>query len=109
MASVGQCCRGLCVLRIGIGEGGGSVALGFHGRQAGPGEFLRFEVSFRAGNRRLGSIEVRRLRSRGAGGLRGGDGLTSIAHFLHGRTGASSEAGNTDKKSKEAQHTGTRH
>ena len=109
MASVGQRHGCLCVLCIGIGEGGGGVVLGFHGRQAGPGEFVRFEVSFRASNRRFGRVKVRRLRSRGACGLRGGDGLASVAHFLHGRTGASSEAGNTDKKSKEAQHTVTRH
>jgi hypothetical protein len=98
-------CRGrLCVLGVRIGKGGGGVALGFHRRQAGSGEFLRLQVRFRARNGGLGGVEFRRCRGSGAGHPSGGDGLPSIAHFLHGSFGASGEAGYTDKYSDETQH-----
>ncbi len=95
---------GLCVLGVRIGEGGGGVALGFQCRQAGAREFLCLQVRFRAGNGGLGGIEIRRGRRRRARRPGSGDGLTSVAHLLHGSAGASGEAGNTDKYSKETQH-----
>jgi hypothetical protein len=96
--------RGLCVLRIRIGEGGGGVALGFQCGQACAREFLCLQVCFRAGDGGLGGVEIRGCRRRRARRPGGGDGLTSVAHFLHGSAGASGEAGNTDKYSKEMQH-----
>jgi hypothetical protein len=90
----------LWVLRIRAGEGGCGVALGFHRRQAGSGEFLCLEVRFRTPNGGLGGIEIRRCRCTRACRLGGGDGLPSVAHFLHGSSGASDQAGNTDKYGK---------
>ena len=95
---------GLCVLGVRIGEGGGGVALGFQCCQARAREFLCLQVCLRPGNGGLGSIVIRRCRRRCARGPGGSDGLPSVAHFLHGSAGASDEAGNTDKYSKEAQH-----
>ncbi len=87
------------VLRIGIGERGGSVVLGFHRRQAGAREFLRLQMRFGANNGGLGGVEIRRIGARCASRLGGGDGLPRIAHFLHGRAGTSGEAHNTNKYS----------
>jgi hypothetical protein len=103
-ASVRQRHGGLRVLRIRIGEGGSGVPLGFQGRQAGAREFLCLKVRFRSGDGGLGGIVIRRCRRRRARRPGGGDGLTSVAHFLHGSASASGEAGNTDKYSKETQH-----
>jgi hypothetical protein len=94
----------LCVLRIGIGEGGSGVVFGFHRGQSGPREFLRFEMSFRSRNGSLGGVVIRRSRARRAGCMGGGDGLAGVAHFLDGSSGASDQTCNTDKYSKEAQH-----
>jgi len=102
--SVRQCHGRLCVLGVRIGKGGGGMALGLHRRQTGSGEFLRLQVRFRARNGGLGGLEIRRGRGGGACHPSGGDGLPSIAHFLHGSFGASGEAGYTDKYSDETQH-----
>jgi hypothetical protein len=92
------------MLRVGIGKGGGSVALGFHRRRSRSRELLCLQVCFRTADGCLGSGEVRGCRLRRARRLRGGDGLPGVAHFLHGSPSTSGEAGNTDKYSNEAQH-----
>ena len=92
------------MLRVGIGESGGSVALGFHRRYSSPRELLCLQVPFRTPNGGLGSAKIRRCRIRRACRPGGGDSLAGVAHFLHGSPGASDEARNTDKYSKQAQH-----
>jgi hypothetical protein len=94
----------LGMLRIRAGEGGGGVVFGFHRRIARPSELLRLQVRFGARNGGLGRVEIRRCRTRRACRPGGGDRLPSVAHFLHGSSSTSDEAGNTDKYSKEAQH-----
>ncbi len=92
------------MLRVGIGESGGSVALGFHRRHSRSRELLCLQVCFRTSDGGLGSGEVRRSRIRRTRRLRGGDGLPGVAHFLHRSSSTSDQAGNTDKYSNEAQH-----
>jgi hypothetical protein len=96
--------RCLGVLRVRIGEGGGGVVFGFHRGVARSSELLRLEVRFGARNGGLGCVEIRRCCARRACRPGGGDGLPSVAHFLHGSSSTSDKAGNTDKYSKEAQH-----
>ena len=95
-------CLGMLCIRI--GEGGGGVVFGFHRRIARSSEFLRLQVRFGTRNSGLGRVVIRRRRARRACRRGGGDGLPSVAHFLHGSSSTSGEAGNTDKYSKEAQH-----
>ena len=108
-ASVRQCYGRFWVLRVGTGEGGGSVALGFHCRQSRSRELLCLEVRFGTHNGGLSSVEIRRRRVRGACSLGGGDGLPGVAQFLYGGASASDQAGNSEKYSKEAQHRVTGH
>jgi hypothetical protein len=101
---VRQCHGRLRVLRACVREGGGGVAFGVQCCQARAREFLRLQMGFCTGNGSLGGIEIRRCRRGRARRSGGGDGLPSVAHFLHGRASASDEAGNTDKNSEKAQH-----
>jgi hypothetical protein len=103
-ASVRLCHRCLCVLAIRFGKSGRGVMLGFHRGQARPREFLCLQVLFCAGDGRLGGIEIRRCRGRRACRSSRRDGLPGVAHFLHGSTGASDEADDTDQHGNEAQH-----
>jgi hypothetical protein len=98
--SVRLCGRRLGMLGVRTVEGCGRVALGLICRQAGAGELLRLQVRFRARDGGLGGIIIRR-RGGGRTGCAGcSDRLPGVAHFLHGRTRATDEAGHTHKYSK---------
>ena len=83
---------------LGIGKGGSGVFLGLFRRVSGPYVLLSLQVLFRTRNRRLRSGVFRRCRAGRARRLGGDNGLTSIAHFLHGRPAAATgKAGDTDQ------------
>ncbi len=80
------------------------MVLGFQGSQSSTRVFLSIDVFFSPGDRRLSGIQIRRS-DFGYPGIAGRrDGLSSIAHFLHGSAAAASQAGDTDKYRNEAQH-----
>ena len=92
------------MLRIRTGERRSGVTFGLHRRQAGPCELLCLQVALCAPDGGLGGVEIRRCRRCRAGRPGGGDGLPSVAHFLHRSAGACGEAYNTDKYSEETRH-----
>ena len=87
----------------------GGVAFRFQRIIASSSELLRLQVSFGAADGGLGCIEIGRRRRGCAGRLRSRDGLPGVAHFLHGSSGASEQAGDSDKNGNEAQHRGLGH
>jgi len=108
-ASVRYCRRRLGVLGIRVGEGSGRMMLGFHRRQPGSSELLRLQVRFRASDGGLSSVEIRRCAGRRTCPPGSRNGLPGVAQFLHGSSGASEQAGDTDKYGNEAQHRGLGH
>jgi hypothetical protein len=102
----------LVVLRFGVlrhgvlrpGKSRSGVPLSLHRCQPGTSVLLSLEVLLGAGDRGRRRIQIRRIsfgRSRDPGSRYG---LTRVAHFLHRRAAAASQAGDTDKYRNEAQH-----
>ncbi len=71
------------------------MALRFERRDPRSRIFLGLQMGLGAGDGGLGSVEVGRRSFRCPGDASGGDGLSCIAHFLHGGSAAAGEANET--------------
>ncbi len=83
-------CDGVLRLRpLDTIQGIAGVMLGLERGQPRARVFLGIDVLFRARDGGLCGIQIRRCHLGGTGHACGGDRLTRIAHFLHGRARAS--------------------
>jgi hypothetical protein len=90
---------------LGVGERGGGMVLGLQSGQTGPRIFLRLQVRFRSGNGGLRRSVFGRAAAGGAGVGSGHDCLSSVAHFLHGRSRlATEQTDDTDQDNNEPRH-----